>query len=139
MKKNINNLYLTLLLCLFAGLMSCSKPIVLEESDLLGSWKSENMRINGIPASEYASNPSYYQYALGLQKDNFYHLNYSAGEWSILNNNELYLSNRGTFKIISFRENRFTIEGEMDAAKLNWAFEGLFENETLVITEDYYR
>ncbi|MDF1695220.1 MAG: hypothetical protein P1U56_05285 [Saprospiraceae bacterium] len=127
--------YLILLLCLG----SCSEPtIILDESDLLGEWWGENSHVNGSPISEFIDGAPFYSHILGLKEDNFYFLDYSSGEWN-LENNELVLSNWGEFKITSYTDSLFTMEGEIIAGQLFWQLKGIEKEETILFKEDYRR
>ena len=132
---DMRNIIILLALCL--GSFSCSNPeIILLEEDLLGIWRSENTRINGLPASHFLQGNDFYSSILGLKEDNFYFLDYSSGNWYI-EDNELHLSNRGVFEIENFRDSIMTLKVEIEASQLYWALEGIDQDDFITLQEDF--
>ncbi|MDF1695219.1 MAG: hypothetical protein P1U56_05280 [Saprospiraceae bacterium] len=140
MKNKINNIVLALSLMLVVGFISCSEQnLCVEESDLLGTWRSENLNINGIDATEFIDGSEIILNILGLREDNTYFFNFNSGEWRILDNSVLDLSGTGKLKIISYSDSLFTVEGEIIAAQFFSPLEDFSPDETILLTEDYRR
>ena len=79
-----------------------------------------------------------YPKILVLREANFYSLDYTSGNWSIEGDN-FVLSNRGNFKIVSFSDSLFTVEGEMLAGYLYRKLNGIAEDEMITLRQDYRR
>ena len=129
----------TLLLVFALIQLSCSdKTVDLKPTDILGEWHTENAFINGSPASDFLDGGKLYSSILGLQKDDFYFLNYNSGSWS-LDRNILTLSNKGKFEIISYNDSLMTMKRELLAIELFTQLYEIPDNETITLIEDYRR
>ncbi len=130
MRLNIFLLFLSIII------NSCTKTsVIIEESELIGEWRSENTCINDIPASLFLNGNEFYSSILGLREENFYRLNYNSGEW-ILIDDKLALSNQGKFTITSCTNSIFTIKSEILAAQLYWNPERIPNGEAIAFGED---
>lgn len=129
----------SLLLFLILLCFSCDKnDINIDESDLLGEHWSENHFINGQPSTDFLDDGDLYSKILVLGAQNFYSLDFTSGQWSI-EEDDFVLSNRGNFKIVSFTDSLFTVEGEMFAWHLYRKLNGIAKDEMITLRQDYRR
>ena len=127
----------TILLLCGLFFLACSDEAHIQQSDIVGEWRSENAFINDVPASELLENGiGLYSSILGFRADGTYYLNYNSGTWQ-LEENIISLSNAYEYEVIDFKDSIMTLETIIPANSLYWKLDGIDADENIVLKEDY--
>ncbi|SMO55105.1 hypothetical protein SAMN06265219_104218 [Gracilimonas mengyeensis] len=134
---------LTTVLLFCTGCMQ-NDELIVEDENIIGSWRSEQITINGLDGDEISDwlNTSI---IMNVGESGTYYRNYESGWWE-LSNEELILKSHPSlklpdrhFKIIGYTKNSLTLRAELTESEYCCNFDEFESDKQLVIIEKFIK